>query len=260
MPAPGSPADFTKPSAPRVYGYLLGGKDNFAADREKAEELIAAYPGLRSLARANRRFVLAATTWCASEGTGQFIDLGCGLPSVPMVHEVARDVDPQARCAYVDIDAIVLSHVTASVHHARGVAVIAADVCDPEAVLGDPALKGVIDLALPVCVLLGGTLSRMDADEARSAVAGYAKALAPGSAVAISCASYRDEAFGGKMAGIFGPAGGWRNVSQADVESFFAAGGLRLVRGEVADVRCWPLPPSGARRDAAVVGGVGIRP
>ena len=82
--------------------------------------------------------------------------------------------------------------------------------------------------------------------------------VAPGSAVAISCTGYADPAFGDRMAGMAGCD--WRNLTLADTVSFFTAGGLEPVRGEVADVRCWPCSPSGARRDAGVFGGVGIRP
>jgi hypothetical protein len=255
---PGTPDGyFTQPSAPRVYDVLLGGKDNFAPDREKAEELMRAHPGLRSLARANRRFVLAATTWAASEGIGQFLDLGCGLPASPMVHAAARDVDPSARVVYADQDLVVMSHMQAEVHGRTGLAAVTADVSDPASVLGDEGLLGVIDFAEPVCVILGGTLSAMDAETARAAVKGYAGALAPGSVVAISCASYADPAFGERMAILFG-CGGWRNHSREDVRSFFEAGGLRPARGEVADVGSWPMLPSGCRKDAMVIGGIGL--
>jgi hypothetical protein len=141
VPGPCAVPDFTEPSAPRIYDYLLGGKDNFAADRMLGEELAGIYPGLRALVRANRRFLGAAVTWTASEGTGQFADLGCGLPARPALHEVAQDTDPEARVVYVDRDPVVLSHVKAATRAARGVAVIAADVTDPGAVLGAAGLR-----------------------------------------------------------------------------------------------------------------------
>ncbi len=249
-------ADFEHASGPRIYDYLLGGKDSFDPDRALAGELIRAYPGLRELARVNRRFILAAVTWsCSARGISQFLDLGCGLPASPMVHEQARLSAPRARVAYADRDPGVTGRVLAEVQGQPGIAVYVADASDPAGTLA--GLGGFLDLAAPVCVILGGTLSSMDPAGGRRAVAGYAEALAPGTAAVISCASYADPALGDRMAGMAG--GDWRNLTLADVTSFFAAGGLEPAGGEVADVRCWPCAPSGARRDAAVFGGVGIR-
>ncbi len=247
------------PSAPRVYDYLLGGKDNFAADRELAEEMVRVHPGLRALAAGNRTFVLKAVTWTAGMlGIAQFIDLGCGLPGKPSVHDAARQAQPDARVAYVDRDPVVISHV-AALQAGEGLAALEADVSDPGRVLAAPALLEVINLREPVCVILGGTLSAMDAGMAGETVAGYAERLAAGSAVVISCASYCDPALAGAMAAAFGAAGAWANHSLEDVQGFFDAGGLRVVRGQAADVGRWPLLPSGCAREACVLGGIGIK-
>src|SRR3954468_20313380 len=96
----------------RVYDYWLGGKDNFAADREAAEAMLKDHPGLRALARQNRTFVLKAVTGAASRGIPQFLDLGGGLPASPAVHDAARDAEPPARVVYVDRDPVVVSHVS----------------------------------------------------------------------------------------------------------------------------------------------------
>ena len=251
--------DFSRPSAPRVYDFLLGGKDNFEADRALAGELEAASPGLRKLARVNRSFVLVAARWCGAVlGTGQFLDLGCGLPVTPAVHDAAREGKEGSVVAYVDRDPIVLSHVRAMCR-GEGLAVAEGDAADPAAVLGDEAVRGLIDFGRPVCIILGGTLSAMDAETARQAVKGYAEALAAGSALVISCASYADPGLGARMAEVAGAAGEWRNHSREDVASFFAAGGLRLLRGRAGDVRCWPLVPEAGTACAAMIGGVGIK-
>jgi hypothetical protein len=155
----------------------------------------------------------------------------------------------------------------------EGTAVIEGDASDPEAVLaaiGDLALRParaaeevppkLIDLAEPVCAVFGGTLSAMDAETARKAAAGFAGKLAPGSAMIISCASFADAGLGARMAEACGAAGSWHNHPADDVASFFDAGGLRLVHGRVMDVKCWPAcPAAGAIRDAAVLGGIGIK-
>ena len=72
---------------------MLGGKDNFAADRELAERMCTIDPGLPGMARANRDFLTAAVRRAAQAGIGQFLDLGAGLPTRPAVHHTAREVN-----------------------------------------------------------------------------------------------------------------------------------------------------------------------
>lgn len=254
-------AGASKPNMARVYDYLLNGKDNFAADRDLAERMQAEAgdgDGVRELARINRKFILKAVQWSASMlGICQFIDIGCGLPSRPAVHDAARDGCEGARVVYADRDPVVVSHA-AALMGGPGLAAILADASDPVRVLLDADMTGLIDLTQPACLVLGGTLSTMAAAAARSAVEGYAEALAPGSAVIISCASYADPETGRRMEALFGAALTWRNHGCEDVASFFAAGGLRLVRGKVSDVRCWPLA-AGHDEGAAMLGGIGIK-
>lgn len=102
--------DFTVPSAARMYDYFLGGKDHFDADRKAAERVIAAYPETRTVARANRRFLTRAVWYLAEHGIRQYVDLGSGMPTSPTVHEIARQVQPDARVVYVDSDPVVASH------------------------------------------------------------------------------------------------------------------------------------------------------
>ena len=92
---------------------MLGGKDNFAADRELAERMCTIDPGLPGLARANRDFLTAAVRRAAEAGIGQFLDLGAGLPTRPAVHHTAREVNEAARVAYIDNDPVVVNHASA---------------------------------------------------------------------------------------------------------------------------------------------------
>jgi len=247
------------PSAARVYDYLLGGRDNSAADRELAQRLAdpaqGGYAGLADLARQNRRFILAAVQRLAGiDGIGQFLDLGCGVcPGAPL-HQVARGSVPGARVAYVDNDPIVISHMGRLAR--GGVAVTGGDLTDPEAVLTAVRKAGVIDLSRPAGVIFGAVLSLADAGTARTVVAGYAGALAPGSAIVISAAHFGDEALARRLESMC-PAARWRNHSPADVESMF--GDLRLMRGLVADVQRWPMLPDGDERPARIIGGVGFK-
>ena len=61
--------DVTVPSPARMYDYYLGGKDNYAVDREAAEQVIEAHPQQRLLARNNRAFLTRAV-WCVAGSVG----------------------------------------------------------------------------------------------------------------------------------------------------------------------------------------------
>ncbi len=147
--------DVRRAHSARVYDYWLGGKDNFTADRDAAEEAIAASPGIVADVRANRAFLARSVRFLAAErGVRQFLDIGTGLPSSPNTHEVAQSVDPAARVVYVDNDPVVVAH-------ARAMMVSGADgSCDHvDADLRDPAviLKAAgrtLDLSRPVALML----------------------------------------------------------------------------------------------------------
>ena len=100
--------DTTRPNVARVWDYWLGGKDNFAADRELAEKMLAVHPVTAHLALENRQFLGRAVSYVAARGVRQFIDVGAGLPTVLNTHDIARHTEPDARVAYVDNDPIVI--------------------------------------------------------------------------------------------------------------------------------------------------------
>jgi len=251
----------TVPHPARIYDYLTGGRNNFAADRDFGDQLAAEVPGLRALARDGRGFILRSVTWSASRGIRQFLDLGCGLPASPDVHETARATQEGARVAYVDNDPIVLRHAGLLLS-GPGLAVISGDVREPGAVLADPALREVIDFSEPVGVLAGGVLSAMDAETARNAVTAFAAVLAPESTVAVSCISYPDEAFARRISARFAEATGrtWVSHTAETIGGWFSGAGLRITRGKAGNVRSWPMAPSRADRTAATLGGVGLKP
>jgi hypothetical protein len=139
--------------------------------------LLEIYPPLAEMVQENRMFLAETGTWAANQGTGQFLDLGAGLPATPAVHQTARAVLPGARVAYIDRDPMVLSHARA-LFATPGVAAVAADLRDPAVVLADPDLRAVIDPAEPVCVILGAVLDFFGADSAREVTAGYARLIA----------------------------------------------------------------------------------
>ena len=215
---------------------------------------------MRDLAKVNRAFVLKAVQWAGSMlGIGQFLDLGCGLPSAPAVHDAARAGREGARVVYVDTDPVAVCHAM-HLQSGDGLAALQADVSAPAVVLGDRVVRRLIDFRQPACAVFGATLSAMGAETAREAVAGYAAALAAGSAIVISCASWADPAAGQAMAEAYSAAGEWHNHSLADVASFFA--GLRIIHGRVMDLGCWPACPATPQEPppAAVLGGIGVTP
>jgi hypothetical protein len=179
--------DVSRPSIARIYDYLLYGKDNFAVDRAAAERLMQSRLEPRRLALANRGFLLRAVRFLAEQGISQYLDLGSGLPTSPNVHEVAREVVPGARVAYVDHDPIVVAHNDALLATRDGVITIRADVRDPDAVLGHYALAGCIDFGQPVAVLLLSVLHFISHDEdAPGIVAKFRERMAPGGYLALS--------------------------------------------------------------------------
>ncbi len=249
--------DVNVPSIARVYDYLLDGKDNFAADREVAQKLLAVAPLTVEVTRENRQFLARAVTWAAQQGVSQFIDLGSGMPTVPNTHGTAQKISPAVRVAYVDNDPVVLAHLRALAAHGNpGVTVTDGDVREPDTILD--AVAAGVDLSAPACLMMGFLLHFFAPDAARDLVAAYVRALAPGSYVVLSVgrgdSDAADNGFGAYSSGGIQV----HNHSVADFTSFF--GGLELVPPGVVDSREWhpewdqpvTLPP----RDGQVIVGV----
>ncbi len=169
----------------RMYDYYLGGSHNFAADREAAERVLSAAPEIRLIARENRAFLGRAVRFLAAEaGIRQFIDLGAGLPTRGVVHEIAG---PGVRVVYVDNDPLVHAHARTLLTDDGTTALIDADMREPRQVLGHPDLRRLIDLDEPVAVMFMAVLHFVtDAQDPYGIVAAYRDATAPGSHVAIS--------------------------------------------------------------------------
>jgi hypothetical protein len=150
----GGPAvDASVPHIARIYDYWLGGKDNFAADREAARLAMAATPTIVPGVQANRRFLGRAVRHMAGAGVRQFLDVGTGIPAANNTHEVAQSIAPHARVVYVDNDPIVLSHARALLTSTTGpTAYIDADARDTTAIL-DQAVQ-TIDFSQPAGVML----------------------------------------------------------------------------------------------------------
>ena len=180
--------DTTTPHPARVYDYWLGGKDNFAADREAAEKVIAANPTVLAGVRANRAFLARAVRYLAGEaGIRQFLDLGTGLPTAENTHQVAQAIAPEARIVYVDNDPIVLSHARALLASGpEGVtAYVQADIRATGKVLA--AAAETLDFGRPVAVMALMILQYIpDADDPWAITRQVLEPLAPGSYLTVS--------------------------------------------------------------------------
>jgi S-adenosyl methyltransferase len=223
--------DPTRPSPVRVYDYFLGGNNNFPVDREAAERLKARVPDVVDAMLANRGFHGRAATWIARQGVRQFIDIGAGLPTRNNTHEAVRKVLPEARVVYVDHDPMVASCSGPLLPPDGTTTLVTADWRDPDAVLGDPGLRRLIDLARPAGVLMTTMPGFMpDAADPWGLVARYMEAMAPGSYLALSHGTYDKIPPNMIFAGREVLANMTERVhlrSKADVERFFD--GLELV-------------------------------
>lgn len=186
-----SEIDTTTPHPARIYDALLGGKDNYAADRQAIRQLLRAAPEARDSARANRAFLQRAVRYLVGEaGIRQIIDVGTGIPSAGNVHEVAAQVAPGTRVAYVDNDPIVHVHANALLTGSGTTTIVLADLREPEAILGHPKVRTLIDFTQPVALLLVAILHFItDAENPARILAVFRDALPAGSYLALSHAT-----------------------------------------------------------------------
>jgi hypothetical protein len=182
------PFDTSVAHQARVYDYLLGGKDNYAADRAAVEAQLKIFPDLAFSARANRAFLGRAVRYLAADsGVRQFLDIGTGIPTAGNTHEVAQAIAPESRVVYVDYDPVVLAHARALLtsHEAGATSYIDADLRDTGTILTQAAEA--LDLTRPVAVTLLAILHAIpDSDDPHALVATVMDALPSGSYLAVS--------------------------------------------------------------------------
>jgi len=157
MSEPPAEINSSKPHAARVYDFFLGGTNNFAADREAAEEVLRNSPSVRTTARENRAFLGRAVRYLATQGgIRQFLDIGAGLPATASVHSVAQTIAPSAHVVYADNDPLVLAHAQALLTSAPEgrTAYIDADLRDPAAILSNPVTRDVLDFGQPIALIM----------------------------------------------------------------------------------------------------------
>src|SRR5919197_2688282 len=137
--------DLDRPSAARIYDYLLGGAHNFAHDRELAERFLRAQPNAREIARLNRAFLRRVVLFMMENGVRQFLDLGSGIPTVGNVHEIAQQADPGTRVVYVDYEDVAVAHSDLMLEGNDEATMVQADLTRPGDVLSHPVARRLLD-------------------------------------------------------------------------------------------------------------------
>jgi S-adenosyl methyltransferase len=182
------PFDTSVANQARIYDYLLGGKDNYAADRAAVDAVLKVAPELGFTARANRAFLGRVVRYLTAQaGIRQFLDIGTGIPTAGNTHQVAQAVAPESRVVYVDYDPVVLAHARALLtsHKAGATEYVDADLRDTDAILGHAAR--LLDFTKPVAVTLLMVLHVIpDSDDPHALVAKVMDALPSGSYLAVS--------------------------------------------------------------------------
>ncbi|MGI5404374.1 SAM-dependent methyltransferase [Streptomyces sp. CA-135486] len=255
--------DISVPSVSRIYDYYLGGSHNFEVDREAARKAMEFMPGLPKIMQANRAFMRRAVNYAVSEGVTQFLDIGSGIPTFGNVHEVALGASAESRIVYVDHDPVAVAHSRAVLDGNEQATVVSADLRKPRQILDSPEVTGLLDLERPVALLLVAVLHFVeDEDDPQAAVAELRDALAPGSLVVVTHASYEGVPVSEEQAG--GAVGVYRNIrnplimrSREEIARFFE--GYEMVEPGLVPMPHWrPEPPAEEEDPYAFSGFAGV--
>jgi hypothetical protein len=254
------------PHPARMYDYYLGGKDNFPADREAAEKVLALGPLVRTSARANRAFLQRTVRQLAGLGVRRFIDVGTGIPTAGNTHEIAQQVAPDAQVAYLDNDPIVLVHSRALLAGAApgSTTVVQADLRDPDAILADPTVRRHLTAGEPVALLLFAVLHFIDeADGPQAIVRKLVDALPSGSFLALSHGTddFAAPGEGGRGPAIYRNASAQLTLRTKDqVAAFFD--GLELLDPGLVTAAQWrpDQPPTESDARIGIWAAVGRKP
>ena len=245
------PVDAAVAHQARIYDYWLGGRDNFAVDREAAQQAVDAYPPILGAVRAQRAFLTRAVRYLAEQaGIRQFLDIGTGLPTASNTHEVAQSAAPEARVVYVDNDPMVLAHARALLTSTPqgATAYLDADLRDPDKILTGTA--DLLDFRRPVAVLLIGIMQLIpDGDDPHAIVARLMAAMPSGSWLAVyhPASDIDQERVGEAVRRVNARSAGTTTLrTQAEIARFFD--GARLLEPGLVQVHRWQ-PGSAALDD-----------
>jgi S-adenosyl methyltransferase len=179
--------DIERPSAARLYDWFLGGRHNYASDRELGRQVLDVAPNFKFVATQNRAFLGRAVRFLLASGIRQFLDLGSGIPTQDNVHEVVHRAYPSAHVVYVDNDPVAVAHSRYILQGNDNAAVVRADIREPDAVVGRREVLRLIDFSEPVAVLFVAILHFIpDSDEPHALVGKFRDHMAPGSYLVVS--------------------------------------------------------------------------
>jgi hypothetical protein len=224
-----------EPSIPRVWDALLGGKDNFAIDREQASQLLSVFPQAAELASESREFQRRAVSHVASTGVRQFLDIGCGLPTVPNTHETAQAIEPGAAVVYVDNDEMVMSHAQSLLAQAPSVLAVAGDLSCPDEIMYDWRIRQVLSFHQPIGLVLTMTLHFFDLGTAQAITSHLIDRL-PGGSYLIVSIGHLDGQAGEQFTAQYSP-GHLHHHTRKDLVSFLD--GLQLTDPGITEARAW---------------------
>ncbi|GAA5048276.1 SAM-dependent methyltransferase [Streptomyces sp. SID10815] len=251
-----------------MYDYYLGGKTNYAVDREAADAVIRQFPAVVTAARINRAFMHRAVHFLAAErNIRQFLDIGTGIPTAPNLHEVVQAVDAESKVAYVDTDPIVLAYADSLLTSTPEgeTSYIDASVTDPEAVIAAVKEDGCISFEEPVALTLHALLHFVpDDQDAHGVVTRLLAELTPGSYLSLThcTGDFAPESWQA-IVDLYTQKGTPTQVrSHAEVLRFFD--GLELVDPGLVVAHRWrPAPASGPSlatdTDASLYAGVALK-
>ncbi|TMR40264.1 SAM-dependent methyltransferase [Actinomadura geliboluensis] len=233
--------DTTVSHSARIWDYWLGGKENYAVDRELGDQIAGVLPDIVEQARADRLFLRRVVRFLVEQGVRQFLDIGTGLPTVDNTHEVAQRIRPDARIVYVDNDPLVLTHARALLSSTPegATAYLDADMREPDMIIDEA--EETLDLSQPVAVTMLGVVWHLtDDQDAHQVIDGLMRRLVSGSYLAIAHPTI--EVTGQKMVRAieqwnqFGKPPGVHRTPQ-QIESLFQ--GLELVAPGVVSCTRW---------------------
>lgn len=249
-------ADLELPNYARTIDCLLGGSANFAVDRWAAADILKIDPLAECRASTNRAFVRRVIRWAHERGIDQFLDLGCGIPSIQSVHGFVHALNPDARVAYVDLDPVAVAHARELVADMPLVTVTWGDLRAPACVLSAPDVAAVLDLSRPVAVLACGVLHFVH-DDIAALLRDWRGRLPRGSVLAVShgarvrrpTVDLLDSTYSRSVAGI-------AVRTEEEIAELFSV--IDPVAPGVVDVVDWPLPGTGGRRPVGYPAAVGL--
>ena len=262
--AGGSGIDSSVPHSARIWNYWLGGKDNYAVDREAGDSWTAIHPEIVVIARETRKLLHRALRFLVLEaGVRQFLDVGTGLPTVDNTHEVVQSLAPDARVVYVDNDPLVLAHARALLTGTPqgSTRYLHADMHDTDALAKGAA--EILDLSRPVGVFFMGVLGHVpDTDEARGIVRALMDRMPSGSYLTIADSSHPEKIDSGftQAQQEYADSGAvpYWNRTQDEIRSFFD--GLEFVEPGFVTVPMWRPEESAGLPEIDHFGGVARKP